>query len=318
MSAQNWSRIQERKTYLGLKILLVLYRMLGAWAVNVLLYFIVSFYFVFRTAARRASHDYLMRLHRFMGARSPWKKPPTLLHSFQHFMSFARAVADKIIIWLDESLYKNFTAQGYETYQAAKDKNLGVMIITSHLGNSDISRAIGGGFKHIPLNILVHNAHAPNIHRIMSEVSGQVSTIEMIEVQDITPDIAMRLKAKILAGENVIISADRTPVHANGRWDMIPFLGMDAAFAQGPFILAGLMDCPVFLMFTIKEGNGYRIIFEQFADTLKTPRAERAVMLKTYMKKYVETLERYACTYPLQWYNFYPYWGKPEQEPPKE
>ena len=54
------------------------------------------------------------------------------------------------------------------------------------------------------------------------------------------------------------------------------------------------------------------MFFEQFADSLKATRKKRAKHLKENMKKYVTRLEHYACSYPLQWYNFYNYWALPK------
>lgn len=312
VTSKGWAHIHERGTYIGLRILLFIYSVIGSRALGFVLYFIVGFYFIFCIDARKASLGYLRRIHVFMGDKSPWKKLPNLGHSFAHFMVFGRVAADKIIVWLGHYKNSDITFSGYDAYTAVKEQGQGTLLIASHLGNVDICRAIGGGLKGLPLTVLVYNAHAPNFQRVLSEVTGQVDNVELIDVSGITPDIAMRLQDKIHAGEHIIITGDRTAVDSNSRYEIVPFLGQDAAFAQGPFILGGLLDCPVFLLFSMKQKGGYHIFFEQFSDSLKSSRKARAQNLKCNVQAYAKRLEHYACAYPLQWFNFYDYWALPD------
>ncbi len=308
-----WSQMQERGTYYGLSILLWVYRCLGLKTVHFLLHFIVGFYFVFGGAARAASLQYLRAMHDFMADKSPWKKAPGLWQSFRHFISFSYMAVDKIVVWLGHYNKDDLIMEGYDKFQAYQNEGKGCVLIVSHLGNVDICRAIGGT-KNIPLTVLVHSAHAQNFQKIMTKVSGAVPTSELIEVQNMTPDIAMRLKAKVDEGGNIAISGDRTPVDNAGRNEIVPFLGQPAPFAQGAFILAGLLDCPVFAVFATKERQKYRMCFEFIAPTLHVDRKERAKNLKVQVVNYAKILERHACAAPLQWFNFYDYWGQaPEQ-----
>ena len=305
---QEWSRIQEGRTALGLKTLIFIYRVFGAWALDFMLYFVAAFYFLFKHNIRRSSQEFLSRLYAFNGEPSP-----SLWQSYKHILNFARAASDKITVWLGRYSSANIHLHGYEAYKEYQDRGQGVFIIASHLGNVDVCRAVGGGEKKIPLNVLVHNGHAENFNRLMAEATGSVDTINMIEVQGITPDIAMLLKDKIEGGENVIMSGDRTPVQGTAYIEMASFLGYDAPFAQGPFILGGLLDCPVFTMFVIKKRDGYHLYMDQFATTLKMPRSQRAEHLKKYVTAYAKILEDMARCYPLQWFNFYDYWGKNDE-----
>ena len=307
-----WSKMQECGTFMGLSIMLWIYRIAGIRAMYFTLYFVVAFYFIGSTNARRSSLEYLRRMHAYRGSASPWKQRPGLRVSFAHFMTFARCACDKIIVWLGHYKPEDITLTGYEKYQALKDNKTGCLLLVSHLGNIDLCRAFAGSFKDIPLTILVHNAHAPNFFKMMQKVARKNTTIDMIEVSEITPDVIIRLREKIAAGENVAIAADRTAVESDNRYEIIPFLGDDALFAQGPFILADLLDCPVFSIFTMKEGQRYHAYFTYIADTLKVDRKNRQQEIRSHIKSYVEHLEYYAVKYPLQWFNFYPYWNKPE------
>jgi len=310
-SAQ-WSHIQENGAYVSLKIMMVIYRFAGKPILEFILFFVVGFYFIFNFRARKASRFYLQQIHCFIGSKSPWKNSPNLWHSFQHFMSFGQATIDKLVVWLGEYKKEDLIFSGYSKYISLKKQKKGIMIITSHIGNVDICRGIAGGVEGIPLTVLMYNAHAPNFQKITEEVTPTGTTIEIIEVNKLTPDIAIKLQYKILIGETIIIAGDRMPVNNLSRHETLPFLGQDAAFAQGPFILASLLDCPVLLLFSMKHNNSYHVFFEFFSNSLKTAKKDRQVILKKHIKRYVKRLEHYACAYPLQWYNFYDYWNWPK------
>ena len=53
-------------------------------------------------------------------------------------------------------------------------------------------------------------------------------------------------------GLNMAIAGDRVPLHG-GRHVQANFLGHAACFPQGPWLLAGLLKCPVNLLFCLKS-----------------------------------------------------------------
>jgi len=108
------------------------------------------------------------------------------------------------------------------------------------------------------------------------------------------------------------MAGDRTPVSGQGRVCRVPFLGAPASFSQGPFILAALMGCPVFLMFCLREGDGHTVYFEKFADRIVLPRRGKEDELRDLAARYAERLEHHCLRAPLQWYNFYDYWAQPQ------
>jgi predicted LPLAT superfamily acyltransferase len=90
----------------------------------------------------------------------------------------------------------------------------------------------------------------------------------------------------------------------------VEFLGEPAPFAHGPFILASLLECPVYLFFCLREGNGYRIYCEPFAERIVLPRGERVPRLREYLQQYARRLEAYCMKAPYQWFNFYDFWRR--------
>jgi predicted LPLAT superfamily acyltransferase len=88
-----------------------------------------------------------------------------------------------------------------------------------------------------------------------------------------------------------------------------PFLDRPAPFPEGPFILASLLACPVYLIFCLAEGRQhYRVFIEPFADPLILPRGKRQEVLERAIAHYAERLEAYCLRAPTQWFNFFDFW----------
>ena len=80
-----------------------------------------------------------------------------------------------------------------------------------------------------------------------------------------------RREDKVEQGEIVVIVGDRTSATTGERSTRVEFLGKPASFSQGPFILAALLDCPVYFLFCLKDKKTkkYHVIFEHYSQTLK-------------------------------------------------
>jgi predicted LPLAT superfamily acyltransferase len=127
-------------------------------------------------------------------------------------------------------------------------------------------------------------------------------------VTEITAATAQLLSDKIEAGELVIMAADRTPVSNRQRVAKVTFLGAEALFPQGPFILAGLLKCPVYTLFCLKQQGKYVIYFEPFSEVLKFPRNTRDQAMQQTIQRYADRLQAYCLKEPLQWFNFFDFW----------
>ena len=76
-------------------------------------------------------------------------------------------------------------------------------------------------------------------------------------------------------------------------------------------VLAHLLECPVYLMFCIRQDGVYRLHFEMFAERIKLPRREKQAAIGEWAARYAERLETFCLIDPFQWYNFYDFWQTP-------
>jgi len=317
-SDHHWSRIEERGIFLGLKIMLKTYRTFGRSGFSLILYPVVLYFYLTNRTARRASSAYLQRVDADARGRQKLGRWPVWFCSLRHFFCFGEATLDKLCAWTGGFQVKDFNFENYETFTALRDSGRGGVIIVSHLGNAEVSRALETRFRKGKITFLVHTKHAEMFNRLMHQENPR-SAVSLIQTTDIGPDTAIFLKQKVDAGELVVIAGDRTPTCGSPRVSMAPFLGTPAPFPLGPFILAAVLNCPVLLMFCLKEKNRYRIIFEPFSDAVDIPRARRRALHGEFVRRYAERLEFHCLTTPYQWFNFFDFWhgSAPHDERPK-
>jgi len=306
-AATHWARLTERGSVLGLKIVAACYRLLGDRAAKLLLYPVVAYFVLTGGAARRASRDYFTRLraHAGPGARLP---EPGWRTAFRHLYEFAESGLHKFAAWTGQIDPAGVDFPNRAEFEALVGSGTGALLIGAHLGNLEMTRAFAAINRLATVNAVMYSEHAPRFQRILARASGHFD-VNLIQVQSLGPDTMIRLKGKVDRGELLVIVGDRTPPAESGRVCMADFLGAPAPFAQGPFILGALLECPVYLFFCLKEGAGYRIHLERFADRVELPRPEREERLKAYVQRYAARLQYYCLRAPYQWFNFYNYWS---------
>lgn len=307
--AKHWADIGESGTVLGMRFLFWIYRWFGRWAFTLCLYPVVLYFYVFRGDSRRASIDYLNKVQRLGGIP---QQADLRWWSFKHFIAFGQSSLDKLAAWTGAFNYKNVTFHQRNEFLTMVDQSKGAVVIISHLGNQEVCRTLADQSRPFKLNILVHTKHAEKFNRMMAEVDKSYY-LNLIQVSEITPATAIMLQEKIDAGEVICIAGDRTPV-SGGKTVDADFLGQPAPFPQGPFILAAVLKCPVYLLFSVRGKKQYDIYFEHFADRIDLQRKKRLGDIAVWAQQFADRLSYYTLRYPLQWNNFYNFWhnaGKP-------
>lgn len=300
----HWAHIPEVGSGLGIRLLVLLYSLVGVAIVRLVMYPVVAYFFLSKRPARDASLEYLTQVKSFDPAVA---MTPSQRTSFRHFMAFADSLVDRFGAWMGRIRLDELGLSGHDELIATLDRGTGVVLIGAHLGSLEISRALSRFRPHLKLNVVMHTLNAARFNRILERVSRD-NPVELIEASTFGPALAARLQRKIANGELIAIMGDRIPV-ASERVIATEFLGRTANFPQGPIILAALLKCPVFTIFCVKANGRYRLICERFADRIKFERSDRDGSIRRYVERFARTLERYCCAYPLQWFNFYPFWG---------
>ena len=300
----HWAQLEELSTLWGMRFLLRIYLLLGRTVLQVFLYPVVTYYWLINGSGRRASQSYLSRVAKFTPAA---KLNSSLLCSYKHFISFANAIIDKLAAWTGALSQADVKYHGRDQLLAETKKGRGVVLLGSHLGNLEVCRVLAYLEQDILINVLVHTRHAEKFNRLLNQYNDK-SRLNLIQVTEITAATSILLSDKIDNGELVIIAADRTPVGHSQRIAKVDFLGDQALFPQGPFILASLLKCPVYTVFCLKQQGKQVIYFDYFSADLKFPKKNRGQAMQQIIQNYADRLQYYCLKEPLQWFNFFDFW----------
>lgn len=300
----HWAQIEEKSFVWGIRFLLKIYLIFGRAILQLFLYPVVIYYWLVNQPARQASRDYLNRLAAF---EPSLKINGSLLWSYRHFISFANALIDKLAAWSGALSQSDVQYHGRDKVVAEAYKGQGVLLLGSHLGNLEVCRVIADFDQTIRINVLVHTKHAEKFNQLLNRNSAN-PCLNLIQVTDITAATAQLLSDKISVGELIILAADRTPVGNSHRVSKVKFMGADALFPQGPFILAALLKCPVYTLFCLKQQEKHGVYFDHFSDQISIPRSSREQITKDIIQQYAQRLQTYCLKEPLQWFNFFDFW----------
>ncbi|MGO2158974.1 MAG: glycosyltransferase family 2 protein [Vibrio toranzoniae] len=315
----HWSRTQERGTVLGIKLLLAVYTLLGRGVFNLILRGVMRYYHLTGKRARNASEQYLFQLKAY--AEQQNIELPAELTSYNHLLSFGHTMLDKLAAWKGDFSADNLTIHGQDQFESMVAKQQGVLILGSHLGNIELCRALGRRHSNIKINALVFTEHAERFNSVMKAVNPQ-SDLNLIQVTSMGPDTAILLQQKLEQGEWIVIVGDRTSTSKESRSVWAEFLGKEAPFPQGPFMLASVLKAPVFLLFGLRDDSQkiphFNVYFEHFSDKIELPRKTREQSLQQVVQQYADRLQHYTLKAPLQWYNFFNFWTLSKHHDEKE
>jgi predicted LPLAT superfamily acyltransferase len=122
------------------------------------------------------------------------------------------------------------------------------------------------------------------------------------------------LAERVAAGEFVAIAGDRVPVTAS-KTVQAPFLGQDAPFPVGAYVLASLIKCPLYLLACVRTPQGHLVHFEELAERVDLPRSRRAESLAALAALFARRIEALLVRAPYDWFNFFPFWSQPLPAP---
>ena len=302
-----WTGIGERGSLRALFLIQWIYRRLGRWAVMALLTPIVAYFFVTGGPARRASRDYLETLWSTRRGRVALGRRPSSRHVYRHLYEFAENIADSMTVWSGDGDRIRIDESGSEHLLELVRQGRGGILLSAHLGSSDMLRVLSKQTG-IVLNVLSFTRHAARINAFFDQLQPGLR-MRLIHFEPGSISVALEIKAAIERGEFVGILGDRVWESERGRSVQVPFLGRNAHFPLGPFLLQAALGCPMLLSTCVRTSHGrYAASTQPFASAGLVPRCERAKYAEELARRYATALERECLAAPYQWFNFFEFW----------
>lgn len=304
--SQHWAKTKEAGALTGIRFMVWIYTVFGRRWFNLVLVPVMAYFFIRRGSARRASMDYLRRVRRCYP--DSFQNQPLIWLSYRHFFAFGQSLLDKIIVWAHKTTEISIDPESRKMLFGQLDSGQGCLLIGSHFGNLEYSRGISIHYPKLVINVLMHTQHAEKFASFMAE-AGAESRMNLIQVTDIDFNLALSLKEKVQRGEWVVIAADRVPVGERKRVCNVNFFGELARFPVGPYVLASLLQCPVYLMHCFYAEKQYHVSVEFFENELRFSRKNGQRDYAVAAQKFALALEQQVARLPLQWFNFFDFWS---------
>jgi predicted LPLAT superfamily acyltransferase len=304
-TARHWASLNESTFVAGMRLLFWVWRVLGRWPFRIALYPVLAWYVATRPLARRASMAYLERVSAYANVRTG------LGGVVRHFASFAESILDKMLLWggLFDTGAVRMTGAGPLLRRI--EQRRGGLLVCSHLGNLELCRVLARQCPGLDITVLVHTKHAQAFNQLLARLDPG-SQIGLMQVTEMTPAMAMMLSERVARGGFVVIAGDRVPVAGGARVVRAGFLGRDAAFPIGPYVMASVLECPVYMMFSMHRDGNHEVHFELLRASVRLPRKDRERAIAELAAEYARRLEFHCRRAPLQWFNFYDFWDSPD------
>jgi predicted LPLAT superfamily acyltransferase len=303
-AGDDWSSEAERGAWFWLRFVVWVVRALGSGPLRLMLGPAALYYCLFDPAARNASQDYLRRVDRARGGPGT----TTLWMTFRHLYVFADSLLDRMILWSGGGDRFEVALHGREHMERFVEERKGAFLLGAHLGSFDMLRVIAQEAD-IPVNVVMYVDNAQRINDAFNVLDPN-SGIRVISLDPNSAHTAFEIRQCIARGEFVAVLADRVRPGGRNRVSEARFLGGAASFPQGPFLLPLMLGQPAILTIALKKGRRhYDVHLETISTGAPVPRRERAKELEERVQRYASRLEHYCKLEPLQWYNFYDFWG---------
>jgi predicted LPLAT superfamily acyltransferase len=267
-----------------------------------------AIYFTFVSPDVPATMDF----HRRIFGPQPWWKRRWLV--FRHFLSFGRAIIDRTAVLAGDTRHFSFSFDGENHLRDALAEGRGVLLLTAHLGNWEAAGQLLSRLD-VPVNVTGFDNEFPEIRALLNQASR--AKFRLIPLTG-SPTDAIPLVAALRRGELVAMLGDRAYGSPSAH---IPFLGGTVSFPIGAYVMAAIAGAPLVHVFNLREPGGHYRFFGFPPQRPQMPsRDQRDAYLRDCAACFASDLETILKRDPLQWYNFYPFWGPPDQvkQPPTQ
>lgn len=296
-----------------LKLTLFLVRILPHWLLALLAFPVSFFYWLSCPKARAAASLFQKQLCTFAGKK-------IRVNTYAQVYSFALCLVEKFEGWCGK---KKFSSIIYSDDDSAELKKLlsqkkGAVLIGSHLGNSELLRSFASfGETGVPLRVgvtsIADTKTTAKFNKTLASLNLSAD-MELISTDQIGAGTIDYLQQKIDSGGLVVLMGDRVSSAVPGRSLKQDFLGKEAAFPYGTFLMASLIQAPIYYFFALRPkditfSSKYDMLVKKSSVHFLPGRKNRELNLRNFSSEYAQVLQSNCLEHPFQWYNFFDFWA---------
>jgi predicted LPLAT superfamily acyltransferase len=295
---RNWDG-KTKGSLTGYKIFIFMIKHFGLRSAYFLLLF-VSFWFVlFSMKGSRAQYELFRKRLKYNFVKS-------IFSIWRNNFVFGMVLIDKTAI-LSGLKYKFSTEHtNAEVIEHMIKNKTGGILLNAHIGSWEAAGQLleryGG-----TISIVMYDEEHKKIKDYLSNVESEAQ----IEIIPLKEDGSHLIKiAEILNNKGIIVMHGDRYTEGTSTFEH-EFLGEKANFPSGPYHLAAKFGVPITFATAFREKNKHYHFYAMPPITIDYPGdiMKRKEEIYNKSKIYIKELERMIRKYPLQWFNYYPFWG---------
>ena len=279
---------------LGYRIFVMVLRRGGVIPAYVLLRFVTFYYLIFSRKSTRHIFSYFRLRHGYGVVKSVFKV-------YQNYNLLGQALIDKTVIIAGIPNKFTFNCDGIENLHQIAALKKGGLLLSAHIGNFEVASHLLGEID-ASINVVTFDGEDEGIKEYMESVTGKMAVKHIVIKDDMSHIFA--ISEALLNNELVCMPADR--FMPGSKTVSLNFLGAEARFPVGPFMLASKFQVPVVFVAVAKEST---LHYHFFASKIKEYLyLEKEDDMQHLLHDFVSYMEEKVKRYPEQWYNYYNFW----------
>lgn len=288
---------RSRARPLGYRIMVFITRNFGIGCAYFILRFVAFHYLLFSRDSTRVIYDLLR--HR-LGMR----RGRAIAGTYRNYFLFAQTLLDKVVVMAGIENKLTYAFDGEENLREIVRRGQGGILLSAHVGNWE---AAGHLLKRLDtrVNVVMYDGEQQQIKEYLEQVTGRRNLNVILVKPDLSHVYAMG--EALQKNELICLHADRF-LEGNKTVKKL-FLGEDASFPLGPFVLAASFHAPVSIVFAFKETRSHYHFFGS-AILKRSDDESKADFRDRLLNTFVSALDQKVKMYPEQWFNYFNFWAK--------
>ena len=287
---------KSKGTKSGYRIFIWILKNFGVLPGYFVLRFVVLYFFLFSYSSSKV-------LYAFYRHRLGFSRLASLRSIYRNYYKMGQSIIDKIVVMSGIKNRFSFHLDGEENLHHIASLKKGGILLSAHIGNWDIAAHLMKSLN-TRINILIFDGEDEQIKQYLSGITGALPVNIIVIKEDLSH--IYQLSEAFGRNELVCMHADR---YLEGNKTMtVNFLGKEAKFPMGPFILASTFKVPVSYVFALKESNLHYHFFA--SKIIDYSHLEKGRLMQQMVIDYTREMESKVKQYPDQWFNHYDFWHR--------
>jgi predicted LPLAT superfamily acyltransferase len=288
---------RSKGTALGYKIVFFVVSTFGLTPAYILLRFVAFYFLLFSWSSTKHIYRYFRHFHHY-----PVLKSYFLI--YRNYFIFAQTILDKVVVMAGIDNKFTFDFDGEDNLRDMVKGGRGGILLSAHVGNWETA---GHLLRRLDtrVNVVMYDGEHQQIKEYLQQVTGGRN----LNVILIRPDMShvYAMGEALQKNELICLHADR--FLEGNKTILRTFLGEEAQFPQGPFLLSSSFKVPVSVVFAFKESSNHYHFYG--SETMERSDDESKVdFMDRLLSNFVNELEQKVKMYPEQWFNYFNFWGK--------